>query len=292
MYLKEVHCLKDSLLSKFLWVLWYAEVCCVSVLADYVNDHVFLHCSPLVQCDLIMACYHMTMMPWKQRVVKMPTLSYFPKLIIRNSHLVTHCKIALHRASLINKSTLIQVMAWCQQPTSHYLIQCWHRSTLPSGITQPQWVNSFISIDAYILVNEVGYHWFRWWFLICWVPNHFLINLLAKSHYSSGAVFYLLSWSPSHLAFFLQVTWSNSIFTPSDLEAKSLGEIPSDFGCWLADIFDHSNIVICILYLSKLIIVTVVMLIRVFHDFVKWLYFSAAVLSVFGLMNIFLMDLG
>ena len=69
----------------------------------------------------------------------------------------------------------------------------------------------------------------------------------------SGPVFYLLSWSPSHLAFSLQVTWSFSIFTPSDLEAKSLGEIPSDFGCWLADILDHSNIVICILYLSKLI---------------------------------------
>ena len=68
-----------------------------------------------------------------------------------------------------------------------------------------------------------------------------------------GPVFYLLSWSPSHLEFFLQVTWSFSIFTPSDLEAKSLGEIPSDFGCWLGDILDHSNIVICILYLSKLI---------------------------------------
>ena len=68
-----------------------------------------------------------------------------------------------------------------------------------------------------------------------------------------GPVFYLLSWSPSHLEFFLQVTWSFSIFTPSDLEAKSLGEIPSDFGCWLGDILDHFNIVICILYLSKLI---------------------------------------
>ena len=54
-------------------------------------------------------------------------------------------------------------------------------------------------------------------------------------------------WSPSHLNFFLQVTWPFSIFTPSDLEAKSLGEIPSDFECWLGDILGCSNIIICIL---------------------------------------------
>ena len=28
-----------------------------------------------------------------------------------------------------NKSTLVQVMAWCHQATSHYLSQCWPRST-------------------------------------------------------------------------------------------------------------------------------------------------------------------
>ena len=124
---------------------------------------------------------------WPLAYVAITLKVYFLKLITQNSHLVTHCKIALHRALLSNKSTLIQVMAWCQQATSHYLIQCWHWSTLPFGITQPQWVNSFMSIDAYILVS-VGYHWFRWWNLICWVPNHFLINLLAKYHYSSGPV--------------------------------------------------------------------------------------------------------
>ena len=39
----------------------------------------------------------------------------------------------------------------------------------------------------------------------------------------SGTVFYLLSWSPSHLKFFRQVTWPFSIYTPNALEAKSLG---------------------------------------------------------------------
>ena len=40
-----------------------------------------------------------------------------------------------------DKSTLIQVMAWCCQATSHYLSQCWPRSTSPYGVIRPQWVN-------------------------------------------------------------------------------------------------------------------------------------------------------
>ena len=40
-----------------------------------------------------------------------------------------------------DKSTLVQVMAWCCQATSHYLSQCWPRSMSPNGVTRPQWVN-------------------------------------------------------------------------------------------------------------------------------------------------------
>ena len=40
-----------------------------------------------------------------------------------------------------DKSTLVQVMAWCHQATSHYLSQCWPRSMSPNGVTRPQWVN-------------------------------------------------------------------------------------------------------------------------------------------------------
>ena len=39
-----------------------------------------------------------------------------------------------------DKSTLVQVMAWCRQATSHYLNQCWPRSLSPNGVTRPQWV--------------------------------------------------------------------------------------------------------------------------------------------------------
>ena len=53
------------------------------------------------------------------------------------------CKIALIRMPLDLtdvKSTLVQVMAWYRQATSHYLSQCWPRSLLPYGVTRPQWV--------------------------------------------------------------------------------------------------------------------------------------------------------
>ena len=43
-----------------------------------------------------------------------------------------------------DQSTLVQVMAWCHQATSHYLSQCWPRSLTPYGITRPQWVKLVI----------------------------------------------------------------------------------------------------------------------------------------------------
>ena len=38
-----------------------------------------------------------------------------------------------------DKSTLVQVMAWCRQAKSHYLSQGWPRSMPPNGVTRPQW---------------------------------------------------------------------------------------------------------------------------------------------------------
>ena len=40
-----------------------------------------------------------------------------------------------------DKSTLVQVMAWCRQTTSHYLSQCWLSPLSPYGVARPQWVN-------------------------------------------------------------------------------------------------------------------------------------------------------
>ena len=46
-----------------------------------------------------------------------------------------------------DKSTLVQVMAWCRQATSHYLNQCCPRSPTPYGFTRPQWVNFVLSMN-------------------------------------------------------------------------------------------------------------------------------------------------
>ena len=39
-----------------------------------------------------------------------------------------------------DKSTLVQVMAWCRQATSHYLSQCWLSRLSPYGVARPQGV--------------------------------------------------------------------------------------------------------------------------------------------------------
>ena len=39
-----------------------------------------------------------------------------------------------------DKSTLVQVMAWCHQAASHYLSQCWPTFMSPYGISRPQWI--------------------------------------------------------------------------------------------------------------------------------------------------------
>ena len=55
-----------------------------------------------------------------------------------------------------DKSTLVQVMAWCRQATSHYLSHCWFRPIMPYGITWPQWVIHkwcFNGLDQHCFMN-------------------------------------------------------------------------------------------------------------------------------------------
>ena len=57
-----------------------------------------------------------------------------------------------------DQSTLVQVMAWCRQATSHYLSQSWPRSLLPYGVTRPQWVNSLYNIAfIYVVLPAISY---------------------------------------------------------------------------------------------------------------------------------------
>ena len=42
-----------------------------------------------------------------------------------------------------DQSTLVEVMAWCRQATSHYLSQCWSSCLAPYGVSRPQWVKQY-----------------------------------------------------------------------------------------------------------------------------------------------------
>ena len=61
-----------------------------------------------------------------------------------------------------DESTLVQVMAWCRQTTSHCLDRCWLRFLSPFGLTRPQWkgvvnlyLNMFIPLDCVYLCHSV-----------------------------------------------------------------------------------------------------------------------------------------
>ena len=60
-----------------------------------------------------------------------------------------------------DKSTLVQVMAWCSQVASHYLNQCWPRSATPYGVTRPQCVKVTLKWKGR-QVNCPAHHWRHW----------------------------------------------------------------------------------------------------------------------------------
>ena len=74
------------------------------------------------------------------------------------------CKIILKLMPMDltdGKSTLVQVMAWCRQATSHYLSQCWPESLYPYGIIRPQWVKPKPRTERSNTVMIYIYiHWF------------------------------------------------------------------------------------------------------------------------------------
>ena len=51
------------------------------------------------------------------------------------------CLIWMSLDFIDDQSSLVQVMAWCRQATSHNLSQCWPRSLPPYVVTMPEWVN-------------------------------------------------------------------------------------------------------------------------------------------------------
>ena len=70
---------------------------------------------------------------------------------------VISCELALRWMSLDltdDKSTLVQVMAWCHQATSHYLSQGWPRSLSPYGNTSPNELTHWLLGDATVIISK------------------------------------------------------------------------------------------------------------------------------------------
>ena len=92
-----------------------------------------------------------------------------------------------------DKSTLVQVMAWCCQATSHYLGQCWPSFLLPYDVTRPQWVNPFFAMTYFIICVHFNllrpgiyaYLVLRRWQAITWTnvdkKENFLCFILSQS---------------------------------------------------------------------------------------------------------------
>ena len=92
----------------------------------------------------------------------------FFKLISWIDTLSNSCETALRsmpQNPSDDKSTLVQVMAWCRQAASHYLSQCCPKSLSPYGVTRPQWVkydlkipSSASHLDIWNFTIKISYH--------------------------------------------------------------------------------------------------------------------------------------
>ena len=100
-----------------------------------------------------------------------------------------------------DKSTLVQVMAWCHKATSHYLNQCWPRSLPPYRVTRSQWVKSMTLCKT--TVTPFLLHWTSY-------PNLALSHLMS---YSSHAWSYsLFPYSTAHHP---SVPWTSDVSVTS-----------------------------------------------------------------------------
>ena len=74
-----------------------------------------------------------------------------------------------------DKSTLVQVMAWCRQATSHYLSQCWLSPLSPYGVARPQWVHG--------RNGDICYCFGHWW---CLGASFYSTFIYTGHHYFIG----------------------------------------------------------------------------------------------------------
>ena len=72
-----------------------------------------------------------------------------------------------------DKSTLVQVMAWCRQATSHCMNQCWPRSLPPYGVTRPQCVKISLGWMPYMATDPSGpFYSHGLTLILAWISNY------------------------------------------------------------------------------------------------------------------------
>ena len=118
-------------------------------------------------------------------------------------HLLWNCP-NMNVTGLIWWSTLVQVMAWCRQATSHYLSQCWPRYVSPYGVTRPQWVKfhpaRIVIKPVVIIINNLHVvEYFIW--------NYHFIRLEESSTYRG---WFLLSVLSVKLALYIWIYFINA----------------------------------------------------------------------------------
>ena len=106
------------------------------------------------------------------------------------------CEIALIWMSLDftdDQLTLVQVLAWCHQATSHYLNQCWprfqcHLASLGPNELIPAWINNYI---YYKMWDEIIYPFpnFNSWTVEVWewisdIIPHFIGHMISTDYLS------------------------------------------------------------------------------------------------------------
>ena len=135
-----------------------------------------------------------------------------------------------------DKSTLVQVMAWCRLATSHYLNQCWPRFPMPYGVTRPQWVKTHVLWNSRFgseLFICCCHH------LLSWGHNFSSMQIFLPDieiiHYWASMIKLLLNNFDTSLAITLDILYTDGLdIMPSNIHTLAAGRMEEP----LSSLFD------------------------------------------------------
>ena len=150
--------------------------------------------------DLLQSCINSLAPGGFENIIQ----NVFFKLISWIDTLSNSCETALRsmpQNPSDDKSTLVQVMAWCRQAASHYLSQCCPRSLSPYGVTRPQWVKPSLNQLMMVICKEMPLRACSWkrrseyttWWEKPYCLLFYGVNLVINQHWYWYPISY---WSP------------------------------------------------------------------------------------------------